>query len=72
MTESPRSRLVRYLDSSNGDTDALTNLYWAGLWETYFFYYPLAYTVAKNKIDNPPYDQDDIECWGRYFGKNVY
>ncbi|KKL28438.1 hypothetical protein LCGC14_2375120, partial [marine sediment metagenome] len=47
MKESPRSRLLRYLDGSDNHPDAiksLTNIYFAGLWETYFFYYPAAYT----------------------------
>lgn len=71
MKESPRSKLLRYLDGSSKDNTALTNLYFAGLWETYFFYFPPAYTTAKKTIDNPNCRPGDNSCWGRYFGKNV-
>jgi len=42
-----------------------------GLWETYFYYIPQAYTMSKKAIENPNSDPGAIECWGLYFGKNV-
>jgi len=71
MKESPRSKLLQYLNGSDGDSTALTNLYFAGLWETYFFYFPAAYTIAKETIDKPNYRPGANSCWERYFGKNV-
>lgn len=72
MKESPRSKLLRYLnfsDKSTGGHDILFNMYKVGLWETYFFYYPPAYITAKNAIK----DSDAgligmIGDWKKYFG----
>lgn len=76
MKESPRSKLLRYLDGSDDHPDAvesLTNIYFIGLWETYFFYFPPAYITAKNTIEGPSnYGSADNHCWGKYFGKDVY
>ena len=76
MKQSLRSRLLLYLDfsdKSEGGNDILFNMYKMGLWETYFFYYPPAYTMTKKAISHPnTVDPDPISCWGRYFGKNVY
>lgn len=77
MKESPRSKLLRYLNSSDKvhddvDVQVLFNIYKMGLWETYFYYIPQAYTMSKKAIENPNSDPGAIKCWGRYFGKNVY
>lgn len=73
MKESPRSRLLRYLNSSDKvhddvDITVLFNMYKMGLWETYFYYVPQAYILTKKAIDNTNDDQGAIGCWGLYFG----
>ncbi len=73
MKESPRSKLLQYLNGSNKDhadvnIQVLFNIYKMGLWETYFYYIPQAYTMSKKAIENPNSDPGAIECWGLYFG----
>jgi len=77
MKESPRSKLLRYLNSSDKvhddvDIQVLFNIYKMGLWETYFYYIPQAYTTAKKAIKNPNSNPEAIKCWGLYFGEDVY
>ncbi|KKN07391.1 hypothetical protein LCGC14_1067610 [marine sediment metagenome] len=73
MKESPRSKLLRYLnfsDKSGGGDDILFNMYKMGLWETYFFYYPSPYIAMKNAIKRPNTMLiiGVFNCWKKYFG----
>jgi len=74
MKECPRSKLVRYLKSlekqehsANTFEDTLKKIYIAGMWETYFFYYPSAFNYAKGSTWNP----EAARTWGKYFGKKL-
>lgn len=72
MKQSPRSKLLQYLnfsDKSEGGNDILFNMYKMGLWETYFFYYPSPYITTKNAIkDSDTMSIGMIHCWKKYFG----
>jgi len=71
MKESPRSKLLRYLNSSNKNQEGynvLSNMYKVGLWETYFYYIPTAYTMTKKAVEISGSNPEAIKCWGLYFG----